>query len=79
MKRFGVGLIALIAFAAGFVTRDQLHWLWEHVLLYVLAIPVGIFGVWLYGVFMNALSDAAMETTVKIPETDTIYVDSPWE
>jgi hypothetical protein len=79
VKRFNLALMVLLAFVAGFVTRDQLNWLWEHVLLYILAIPAGIFGVWLYGVLMNTLSDAAMETTAKLPETETLYAESPWE
>lgn len=55
-------LIALVAFGTGFVTRDQLTWLWDHVLIYLVAIPVGGLLIWVYGEVTQKAAKSYLES-----------------
>ena len=62
MKRFqGFILLTVLAFLAGFMARDQWSWLWDHVLIYVVAIPLAGVLIWLYARVTLGAADQSLK------------------
>jgi uncharacterized membrane protein len=61
-------VFAALFFVAGFITRHEINWLWDHVLMYVIMPVVGLVAVVGYMLFMGSMADKIAETDMNSPE-----------